>query len=65
MLPSCSRGFEDGDGAGSIEILEFKNQLLIAEKYKKKQPTRFCQLAVNEKYGVRSFNLKKITRREF
>jgi len=28
--------------------LEFKNRLLIAEKYKKKQPTGFCQLAVKE-----------------
>jgi hypothetical protein len=28
--------------------LEFKNRFLIAEKYKKKQPTRFRQLAVKE-----------------
>ena len=25
-------GFGEGDGAGSIKILEFKNRLLIAEK---------------------------------
>jgi len=28
--------------------LEFMSRLLIAEKYKKKQPTGFCQLAVKE-----------------
>jgi len=41
-------GSGDGNGAGSIKILEFKNRLLIAEKNKKKQPTAFCQLAVKE-----------------
>ena len=36
-------GSGEGDGAGSIKILEFKNRLLIAEKTKK---TANCILPV-------------------
>ena len=35
-------GFGEGDGAGSIKILEFKNRLLIAEKNKKNSQLHFA-----------------------
>ena len=42
MICRVYTGFEDGDGAGSIEILECKNRLLIAEKYKKNSQLYFA-----------------------